>query len=164
MKATAKELDRVSAPPLPRPRVEALLEAAFTCPVVAVFAGQGYGKRQLVADFLARRGAAVVWVSLTKLDNLPERFWQSLLAAAQESGLMPDLPARLQAFPKAPGGAEAFARALAGCTGAQQRLVLVIEAHECIRDAEIQALIQALAACQVEYFSLWLLGRVPPAS
>lgn len=156
------QMAKVPEQPPPRPRVQALLEAAFACPVVAVFAGQGYGKQRLVADFLARRGAAVVWLRLTKLHNLPKLFWQSLLAAFKASGLQAALPEEQVDFPETPARAEAFAWALAGHAGTQP-LVLVIEGHEFVRDTDIKGFLQALAACPADGFRLWLLGRVLPS-
>ena len=70
---------RVSASFLPRPRLTRVLDRAAPGQVVVVCAPAGFGKTQLLADWLADRAGA--WVTLDADDDADDRFWAGLLAA-----------------------------------------------------------------------------------
>ena len=70
---------RVSASFLPRPRLTRVLDRAAPGQVVVVCAPAGFGKTQLLADWLADRAGA--WVTLDADDDVDGRFWAALLAA-----------------------------------------------------------------------------------
>jgi len=78
--------NRVTALPkkqgnIQRPRVDSLLTEAIEHTVVAVTAGAGYGKTQAVSMFINSTQARAAWLSLSKLDNYPTRFWNVLIHA-----------------------------------------------------------------------------------
>ncbi|MCL2125502.1 MAG: LuxR C-terminal-related transcriptional regulator [Oscillospiraceae bacterium] len=64
---------------LERPRVQRLLEDAMSYPLVAVYAGSGYGKTRAVYSFLQNFRAYTTWIQLTDRDNIPARFWESFV-------------------------------------------------------------------------------------
>ncbi len=64
---------------LPRPRLTRVLDRAAPGQVVVVCAPAGFGKTQLLADWLADRAGA--WVTLDADDDTDDRFWAGLLAA-----------------------------------------------------------------------------------
>jgi len=51
--------------------------------MTAVIAPAGFGKTNLVVDWLNKQGMAAAWYSLDKNDNLPARFFAYLVAAIQ---------------------------------------------------------------------------------
>ena len=61
-----------------RPRLHKLLESAIRYPLIAVYAGAGYGKTRAVYAFLEEYDAYTTWLQLTERDNVATRFWQSL--------------------------------------------------------------------------------------
>jgi len=62
-----------------RPRINALLEEAVQSSLVTISAPTGFGKTQAVASFLESTTQPAVWHQFTLLDNLPTRFWESLM-------------------------------------------------------------------------------------
>ncbi|MCL2158473.1 MAG: LuxR C-terminal-related transcriptional regulator [Oscillospiraceae bacterium] len=62
---------------LQRPRLNKLLESAANYPLVAVYAGSGYGKTRAVYSFLQECGAHTTWIQLTERDNVVARFWEN---------------------------------------------------------------------------------------
>jgi LuxR family maltose regulon positive regulatory protein len=63
---------------MPRPRVEALLSAAFEKAVTLVYAGEGCGKSYAVYSYLMSTDARTSWVQLSESDNNPSRFWENV--------------------------------------------------------------------------------------
>jgi len=68
---------------VPRPRLMARLEAAFTCRLTLVSAQAGYGKSTVLAQWISenRPPGGTAWVSLDEGDNDPVRFWDYFIAA-----------------------------------------------------------------------------------
>jgi len=64
---------------LERPRLQRLLEDAMKFPLVAVYAGSGYGKTRCVYSFLQKYDAFTTWIQITERDNVATRFWESLI-------------------------------------------------------------------------------------
>ena len=62
---------------LNRPRLHKLLENAMNFPLVAVYAGTGYGKTRAVYSFLQQYNAHTIWIQLSDRDNIVTRFWES---------------------------------------------------------------------------------------
>jgi len=62
---------------LERPRLRKLLEEAVTYPIVAIYAGAGYGKTRAVYSFLEEYDAQTTWIQLSEQDNVETRFWES---------------------------------------------------------------------------------------
>ena len=61
---------------LERPRLQKLLEEAVNYPMVAIYAGAGYGKTRTISAFLNDFDAYTTWIQLTELDNVITRFWE----------------------------------------------------------------------------------------
>ncbi|MDR0512490.1 MAG: LuxR C-terminal-related transcriptional regulator [Treponema sp.] len=66
---------------LTRQRVERLLENAVQKPVVFVVAGAGYGKTQAVYTFAQKHIPHTAWLQISQLDNIEERFWETMISA-----------------------------------------------------------------------------------
>lgn len=65
---------------LERPRLDNILKIAMQSPVVAVVAGQGFGKTASIYSFLRKYPAVSIWVQLSEQDNNCQRFWENLCA------------------------------------------------------------------------------------
>jgi LuxR family maltose regulon positive regulatory protein len=65
---------------LERPQLNRTLKEALQSPVVAVVAGQGYGKTSSVYSFLENSPVVSMWVQLSGRDNICRRFWENLCA------------------------------------------------------------------------------------
>ena len=62
---------------LDRPRLKNLLTKAMDFPMVAIYAGSGYGKTRAVYSFLQDYDAYTTWIQLTERDNVISRFWEN---------------------------------------------------------------------------------------
>ena len=81
----------VSSGYVERPRLQAALDEAVTCPVTLVTGGAGWGKTTLVGGWAARLRPArrVAWLTLDADDDEPRLFWASVLAALRSNGAVP---------------------------------------------------------------------------
>ena len=61
---------------LERPRLNRLLENAANYPLIAVYAGSGYGKTRAVYSFLQENDAQTTWMQITERDNITTHFWE----------------------------------------------------------------------------------------
>ena len=61
---------------LKRQRLHKLLESAVNYPMVAVYAGSGYGKTRAVYSFSQEFTAYTTWIQLSEHDNDAARFWE----------------------------------------------------------------------------------------
>ena len=66
---------------LERPRINSLLERAIQKPIVTVVAGAGYGKTSALNAFAGKINVRTIWIQLSELDNLGERFWENYVSA-----------------------------------------------------------------------------------
>ncbi|MCE3550702.1 LuxR C-terminal-related transcriptional regulator [Pseudonocardia sp. RS11V-5] len=64
-----------------RPRLSASLADAVSRELVVVSAPAGFGKSSAIAEWAARCGTPVAWLSLDDADNDPVRFWRHVAAA-----------------------------------------------------------------------------------
>ena len=78
---------------LERPRLQNMLESAMDYPLVALYAGAGYGKTYAVDSFLQKYDACTSWLQLTEKDNVPTHFWENY--AHMISLIWPEIGARL---------------------------------------------------------------------
>src|SRR4051794_30054078 len=65
----------------PRPRLRRLLEEASAAQVIVVSAPAGFGKTQLLADWVRGARGETVWISLDADDNDPRRLWSAVVAS-----------------------------------------------------------------------------------
>jgi LuxR family transcriptional regulator, maltose regulon positive regulatory protein len=81
-----------------RPRLLATLRAEPGSNVVALIAPPGYGKTTLLADWIARQSASVLWLTVDDLDNDPANLLSYLAAGLDRiSPLDPGMDAALAA-------------------------------------------------------------------
>lgn len=75
-----------------RPR----LVKQITTPLTVIHAPSGFGKSTLLHDWKQTCGFPVAWLALDENDNVPQRFWLSLVMSLQT--IQPDLGRELQAY------------------------------------------------------------------
>jgi len=61
-----------------RPRIVDLMNAAVLRPLTAIVANVGFGKTHAASTLYDDPDNAVIWLQLTKLDNLAPRLWERL--------------------------------------------------------------------------------------
>ena len=66
---------------LERPRINRLLEKAVQRPIVCIVAGAGFGKTSALNAFVQKINVRTIWIQLSELDNLGERFWENYVSA-----------------------------------------------------------------------------------
>ena len=68
---------------VPRHRLDARLDAAFSGKLTLVIAPAGFGKTTAMAQWLRRSALKYAWLSLDEGDNDPVRFWTYLIGALE---------------------------------------------------------------------------------
>ncbi|MCL2013964.1 MAG: LuxR C-terminal-related transcriptional regulator [Oscillospiraceae bacterium] len=92
---------------LERTRLWKTLETAADYPLIAVYAGSGYGKTRSVYSFLQEYGAATIWMQLTERDNILTHFWENYVHMVSMS--WPEAAAQLREI-GIPDSEETFAK------------------------------------------------------
>ena len=129
-----------------RPRLDALLEKAFTKPVVTVTAGAGCGKSSAVYAYLQSSRLRTVWVQLSEADNLPARFWDNFAnAVGQHSPALAE-NIRRQEMPASKTELYRFADMLADEMKPRYRYALVFDDLHLIHESAVLWFIRALAS------------------
>jgi LuxR family transcriptional regulator, maltose regulon positive regulatory protein len=72
---------------LPRQRLLDRLDHGAQGLLTILSASAGYGKTTLLSTWIQYRSHCIAWVSLTKSDNEPTRFWLYIFAALQKQGV-----------------------------------------------------------------------------
>ncbi|MGW7686326.1 LuxR C-terminal-related transcriptional regulator [Kribbella sp. NPDC054772] len=112
-------------------------------PVVAVVAPPGYGKTTVLAQWTARFGARVAWVSCERSDNDPVALWTGILDALDQ---IEPVGAQSRALLAASGGGvDAVPRLVGSISGLRSPLVVVLDHVEEITSPECAASIAEFA-------------------
>jgi LuxR family transcriptional regulator, maltose regulon positive regulatory protein len=151
---------------VPRPALEALLDACAKHRLTIVSAGPGWGKTTAVAGWarrsLAGRAGATAWLTLGTGDDTPAVFWESFLRAMETSGAIPE-GHPLSSVTTSGGVSEEVLLALfRGLRALPEPLLLILDDFHVI---EHPAILEALANLVAHDTSvnLMLLTRQDPA-
>ncbi|MDR2687997.1 MAG: LuxR C-terminal-related transcriptional regulator [Oscillospiraceae bacterium] len=128
-----------------RPRIDALLEKAFTKPLVTVTAGAGCGKTSAVYSYLQSSSLRPVWVQLSEADNLPARFWDNFANAVGQHNPALGENIRRQEMPANKADLYRFAGLLADEIKPHYRYALVFDDLHLIHESAVLWFIRALA-------------------
>lgn len=144
----------------PRPRITALLQEAARFPLVQVVAGPGYGKTASIARFAQRDGTRAIWMRMTRLDQLPARFWLNFLQA-----LEPNFPAllirQLEAlgYPDTLQKFDTFLHIFAREVYQGEPVLFVADEFGCLGQSEVRVFFETLLESRLDTLCLILIGR-----
>ena len=161
---------RASVPPslaveIVRPHVDHILEAAATRPLTVVTAGPGWGKTTNVAGWVRRRmdaaAGATAWLTVSRADDNPASFWDSVLTAVRRSGALP--AHHPLSHVSTAGGVtdEVLLTLFRGLAALRQPLVLVLDDFHVVSDEDVMSALTDLASHRTPVH-LVLLTRVDP--
>ena len=122
---------------LDRTRLHKMLDRAVNYPMVAVYAGAGYGKTRAVYSFLQECRAYTTWIQLSERDNVAMRFWEKFTHMI--SLTWPEVGERLEriGFPESEA---AFAKYLVEyheMFSSKDRLIMVFDDFHLLRDPTV---------------------------
>ena len=156
--------NNVSSPPkkprlLHRVRIDNLLSKTAEHNFVKITAGAGYGKTQAISMFLDHNNFQVAWLQLSKLDNLPERFWRRFLYSLSfpksdiDACLVQlDFPDSLMAF-------DQFLQVLANIIHKERRFIFVFDDFHLIYEESVISFIENLIVANIANSCIILLSR-----
>ena len=149
---------------VPRPHLDALLDAGTRGPLTLVSAGAGWGKTLATAAWAAGppRVGPVAWVSLDASDNQPRAFWSYVVGALRGTGAVaPDNPlARL--VPGLGSEEETLRLLVAGLEQLPEPVVLVLDDFHLVDDPSVTAVMTTLVRSPVPQMRLVLITRTDP--
>jgi len=162
----ATKLARPLLPPgyLPRPTVDALLDAGTRGPVTLVSAGAGWGKTMAVAAWATARPdvGPVAWVSLDATDNSPRTFWSYVVGALRAATTPPPGNPLAHLVPGLGRDQESLRRLVAGLERLPDPVVLVLDDLHLVDDPGVLADLAILLRLPVRQLRLVLLTRTDP--
>ena len=160
------KLSRPRLPPgyVPRPRLDALLDAGTQGPVTLVSAGAGWGKTLATAAWAAGppQVGPVGWVSLDASDNQPRAFWSHVVGALRSTGRVAGNSPLARLVPGLGSEVETGRRLVAGLEQLSEPVVLVLDDFHLIDDPAVVAGVTTLLRSPVPQLRLVLLTRSDP--
>ena len=153
-------------PPTPHPNALARqllvdrLEDAAPGTLRVVIAAPGWGKSQLVAQWLARHQRPVAYVSLDEADNDPVRFWRHLLSAVGRTGVDVDDLVRALSAPGLPFQTEVVEPLALRLEG--HEVTVVLEDFHVITSADVTEAVEALVDARPEDVEVAVITRTDP--
>ncbi|MDL2273961.1 hypothetical protein LJC34_05420, partial [Oscillospiraceae bacterium OttesenSCG-928-G22] len=143
---------------LARERLNTLLEQGVKHMLVTVAAGPAYGKTQLVASFVRERRCRLAWQRIKRLDNLPSRFWRSVIRATTAE--LPVLAERLEelGYPDTVSKFDTFLRILADELYVGEEVICVVDDFHVLENPDIRRFFEYLVEANLENFCLILIS------
>ena len=146
-------------PKLQRTRLNSLIQDGLGYPLLVMLAAPGYGKTQAMSDYAATCKADILWLRLNSIDNLPNRFWASLLRMMKDH--YPEAYNRLQelAFPDNAHSFAVFMQFMEVHVCHGQRVIWVFDDYGVIKNQQIKDFIHTLIGANFQNFHLVLLSN-----
>jgi LuxR family maltose regulon positive regulatory protein len=148
---------------LERPRVDDILRKALKSHVVTVVAGEGYGKTYAVHSFLQRDNRKVIWMQVSKRDNLGRRFWENYTGEIAHLNLE---AARLIAnvgFPESGRQLDRYISYIKNEIISHERYVLVLDDFHLLTNPTILSFLEQALFTPVSKNTMVLISRTEPA-
>ena len=151
---------------VPRPSLDALLDACSKHRLTIVSAGPGWGKTTAVASWarrsLASRAGATAWLTLGTRDDTPAVFWESVLRAIETSGAVTEGHPLSLVTPIAGVNEEVLLALFRGLRALPEPLLLILDDFHLIEHPRILEALGNLVAHDTSV-NLMLLTRWDPA-
>jgi LuxR family maltose regulon positive regulatory protein len=147
---------------LNRPRLRKLLKNAVNYPLVAVYAGSGYGKTRAVYSFLQGYSAYSTWLQITESDNSETHFWENYSNAVSVS--WPEVGARLLEN-EFPNTNEAFAKFIVivqDITNVPGKHILVLDNFHLLKNPTVLLFIEKTVAILPSNAAVITISRTAP--
>ena len=145
-----------------RPRLHKLLESAIRYPLIAVYAGAGYGKTRAVYAFLEEYDAYTTWLQLTERDNVATRFWQSLIHMIALS--WPEAGARFAeiGFPESEEAFTKFESVIREASEIPKKHIIVLDDFHLLTNPDVLQFLEKACRILPHNASVILLSRTMP--
>lgn len=146
---------------LRRPRLNSLIHEGLEHPLLVMLAAPGYGKTQALTDYVEGCRAKVLWMHLSMIDNLPDRFWTRLITLLKRK--YPELSECLKelTFPDSIYTFNAFAKVMDENICTNERVIWVFDDYGVIDNRQIKDFITMLVDSHFEDFHIALLSNEP---
>lgn len=147
---------------LKRPYLHTRLSQSLQKPLTTVVAGAGYGKTQIVYEFLQDYDAITVWLQLSQFDNLPLRFWENFVYAVS---LLDDKFAsdfKKNGFPETLQEYSRFLVLLSNVMNSNKNYVLVCDDFHLINKKNILNFFIRLIDARIPNLSIIIISRKEP--
>ncbi len=142
-----------------RPRIEQLFLKACQYPVVVVEAGSGYGKTSEWKAFLKKQNIEYYWMQMTKLENLPEKFWETYVETVSRHDLSLALRMFRLGFPYSEEQLKQAIQGLADKLHVSEYGYLIIDDYHRIRNDEVKDFIDSMMHLKLTDMHIILLTR-----
>lgn len=144
---------------LHRSRLNSLIHKGLQQPLLVLLAGPGYGKTQAMVDYLTEHKAQTLWLSLSRLDNLPTYFWDHFIRTVYHE--YPELSTTLQMleFPDTLDAFNTFMHLLAKVTQKQEQVIWVFDDFGEINDTQVKNFFRMMVEMNLRNFHLVLLSN-----
>ena len=147
---------------LERPRIHKLLESAVNYPLVAVYAGSGYGKTREIYSFLQEYDAYTTWLQISERDNVGSRFWESFVRMITVS--WPETSSRLfeLGFPETEEKFTKFATMMKEATDFTGKHIMVYDNFHLLKDYVVLRFLEKALKALPPNATVILISRTMP--
>lgn len=131
-------------------RVNTLFEKALQYYFVNIVAGPGFGKSEMLKDFVKNYEGRLVWFSLSRIDNVSTVFWEDFIQSLRWE--LPDLANEISKteFPLTLADFTAFYRDFAKNLYNGEQVLLVVDNYYYMYTPEIKSFFEYLINAQLE--------------
>ena len=147
---------------LERTRLNKLLERAVDYPMVAVYAGAGYGKTRAVYSFLQECSAHTTWIQLSERDNVAVRFWEKFTHMV--SLTWPETGGRLAkiGFPESDAAFTKYIAEYSKMFSSKDRLIMVFDDFHLLHDPTVLNFFERMVSSLPPHGTVISISRTMP--
>ena len=157
-----KSNELINSKLLERPRISELLLQAISYPLVKIVADAGFGKTCAISNFLKGVEIKSYWISLTELDDLTHRFWESFVRSVCVSDH--ELAAEMvnMGFPESHVAFELMSKMLTRIFPPGQKVLIILDDFHLIQNESIVHFVERLMRENSSSISIVLSSRNEP--
>jgi len=146
-----------------RPRIREMMLEAVKKPITTVMANIGFGKTKAVSTLLESSDNRVIWLQLTRLDNLAPRLWERLCYGIGQYNETLSEEFLAMGFPEDISDYQRFFRRIAErIERAGMPYVLVLDDFHVIYSPKLLEMIELAAAANIGGLSFVLVSKEDP--
>lgn len=142
-----------------RPRLNTLFSEALNHNLVTIVAGEGYGKNRELTTFLKHKDSRILWLRLSKTDNIPAAFWSNLTCVLSKHNLELKNELMTIGFPDTMMKHHMFMQIFSREVYLGNRMMLVFDDFHLIKQKAVINFVISLADAKLEKLNIILLSN-----
>lgn len=146
-----------------RPGISAMMHKAVERPLTTIIANAGYGKTQAASTLMETSDARIIWLQLTKLDNIATRLWERLAHGIEPYNKTFSGELRVLGFPGTIASVNRFLKLLAESLElSATHYIVVLDDFQVIHDEHLLSSIELIVSAELQQLSIVIISDTQP--